>query len=179
MADRRGGRATTFVALLRGINVGGHRKVPMAELRALCQEQGFGSVQSHIQSGNLVFSATADPTAALEAAVEKQFGFAVEIVVRTAGQWAGYVAGNPFPEQAAVEPNNVMLVLAKTAPGPDHLARLRRRASANERAALVGDAIWLYFGDGAARSKMIPDAAGGATARNWRTVLKLAEMVQV
>ncbi|MGQ3028714.1 MAG: DUF1697 domain-containing protein, partial [Ferrovibrionaceae bacterium] len=46
MADRRGGRATTFVALLRGINVGGHRKVPMAELRALCQEQGFGSVQS-------------------------------------------------------------------------------------------------------------------------------------
>jgi uncharacterized protein (DUF1697 family) len=176
MADRRGGGATTFVVLLRGINVGGHRKVPMAALRGLCQDQGFGAVQSHIQSGNLVFTATGDPTAALEAAVEKHFGFAVEIVVRTARQWAAYVAGNPFQEQAAAEPNHVMLVLAKAAPGPDHLEKLRRRASANERAELVGDAIWLYFGDGAARSKMFPATADGATARNWRTVLKLAEM---
>ena len=186
-ADPRGDapRGTRMVALLRGINVGGRRPVPMAELRALASAAGFAEVATHIQSGNLVFRA-GDTTAAaadtLERAIARHFGFPVDVVVRTADEWARYVAGNPFRDAAKERPSHLLLALARRPPHPEAATRLRARATLGERIALDGDALWLDYVGGVGRSKLTPavlDRAAGAavTARNWTTVLKLAELL--
>ncbi len=108
-----------YIALLRGINVGGHNKIPMQELRALCEDLGFKRVASYIQSGNLVFESPSTRTRledALETAVEERFGVSVSVLVRPAKDWSEYVKGNPFPRETEKEPNRVMLVLAKQPP---------------------------------------------------------------
>lgn len=172
------------VALLRGINVGGRNRVPMAELRALCGELGWADVETYIQSGNLVFSSGDGPArleAELERAIERRFGLAIPVLVRTAAQWAAYAASNPFPEATEAEPNLVMLALSKAAPAPDAVAALQPRAADGERIVRTGDALWIYFAGGAGRSKLTPavlDRLVGSpvTTRNWRTVVRLAEL---
>src|SRR5262245_16850824 len=117
--------ATRMIALLRGINVGGNRKVPMAELRQIASEAGLEEVETYIQSGNLTFATTQTPAAAeaaLEKAIEEKFGFAVDVVVRTAAQWARYAAGSPFPDAAKERPNILHLGLSKKPPAPDAAA---------------------------------------------------------
>lgn len=172
----------TFIALLRGINVGGHNKIPMAELRELCAELGWNGVQSYIQSGNLVFAAegmAASLEAQLEAAIADQFGFGVTTVVRDAAAWPAYVASNPYLDAAVEEPNLLMMVLAKQALKATAGEFLCRRADA-ERVAQVGDVLWIHYAGGG-RSKLTPavlERAAGSpvTARNWRTVRKLEDM---
>ncbi|HWT13097.1 MAG TPA: DUF1697 domain-containing protein [Allosphingosinicella sp.] len=171
-----------MVALLRAVNVGG-RKLPMAELRSLCGELGWEEVATYIQSGNVVFKATGTP-AALEARLEKaiatQFGLEVPVIVRTAAQWAAYPPANPFPEDPS---NRVMLLLAKAPPAAGAEERILARAVAGERVRRVGDALWFHYPAGAGKSKLTPsliDRAVGSpgTARNYNTVLRLAEMVE-
>jgi uncharacterized protein (DUF1697 family) len=175
---------TIKVALLRGINVGGHRKVPMAELSALCGSIGFGRARTYIQSGNIVFSAAGTAPAAekkLEAAIHERFGFPVDVLVRTASQWAAYVAANPLAKVAEAEPNRVVLLLSKSPPARDAVSALRPRAVDGERIEAAGDTIWIHYPGGQATTKLSPallDRLVGSpvTARNWRTVAKLAEM---
>lgn len=92
---------TMYAALLRGINVSGHKKVPMAELRTLLTELGHGDVRTHLQSGNAVFSSASDDenalAAELERAIEKRFGFPVPCLVRDGGYLAAVAAACPFP----------------------------------------------------------------------------------
>ena len=168
------------IALLRGINVGGHRKLPMAELRELAQELGLGSVQTYVASGNLVFESDQAPAALeakLERAIEARFGFPVDVIVRTGEEWAAIADGNPFPTESHGAPNLVMLVLGKEAPDEEAVSALRARASANEKVERVGDALWIWFGDGAGRSRIgTGPAKGVSTSRNWRTVQALREM---
>jgi uncharacterized protein (DUF1697 family) len=177
-------RQTTFIALLRGINVGGHRIIPMAELRSLCAENNWGDVQSYVQSGNLVFTATAaaaDLEAELEQLLEQRFGFSVPVIMRVASDWSSYIESNPFPEASEKEPNRVMLALAKAPPKPGAVPGLRERAASSERIERVDDALWIHFGAGVAGSKLTPallDRLVGSpvTTRNWRTVVKLGEL---
>jgi uncharacterized protein (DUF1697 family) len=176
-----------FIALLRGINVSGHNKVPMTELRSLCLELGWQDVQTYIQSGNLVF--TADRAAAkleeeLEGAITRRFGLAIAVLVRAAVDWSAYVHSNPFPDVSASEPSRVMLALSKTPPKEDAVQKLRERAVNGERIEQVEDAIWVHFAQGAATTKLSPallDRLIGSpvTMRNWNTVLKLHEMAQL
>lgn len=177
-------RLTRFVALLRGINVGGHNKVPMSELRSLCAEIGWSNVETYIQSGNVVFSSPAAPAAlegVIERSIERRFGHSITVVVRAASRWPGYIDGNPFPDASSTEPNAVMLALSKLPPRPDAVPLLRERAVNGEHVAQVGEALWIHFSGGVARSKLSPalfDRLVGSpvTMRNWRTVLKLGEM---
>lgn len=174
-----------MVALLRAVNVGG-RKLPMADLRALCAGLGWEDVATYIQSGNVVFAAKGAPKALearLEKAIAAQFGLAVPVVVRTAAQWALYPAGNPFPQAAKDEPNRLMLLLSKEPPAEGAEAAIQARAVAGERVKRVGDALWFHYPDGAGTSKLTPsliDRAVGspATARNHNTVLRLREMLE-
>ncbi|HEX8263628.1 MAG TPA: DUF1697 domain-containing protein, partial [Allosphingosinicella sp.] len=109
-----------LVALLRAVNVGG-RKLPMAELRALCGELGWKRVETYIQSGNLLFEAPGEAhrlEAELEKAIGDRFGLDVPAIVRTAGQWAAYVKANPFPELARDAPNRLQMVVSKAPPDP-------------------------------------------------------------
>jgi uncharacterized protein (DUF1697 family) len=176
----------SYIALLRGINVSGRNKIPMSELRSLCAELGWRDVQSYIQSGNLVFRAGAAPDkleTELEQAIKRHFGLSISIIVRAAADWPAYVAGNPFPQPSETEPKAVMLALSKAPPNADSAEKLRERAADCERVVQVGDALWLHYGGGMARTKLSPallDRLVGSpvTARNWRTVLTLLEMTE-
>jgi uncharacterized protein (DUF1697 family) len=164
-----------FVALLRGINVGGNRKLPMAELRDLATRLGFTGARTHVQSGNLVFGASgkaAELESALETAIEAQFGFAVPIVVRTAAAFATYA---PPPAFAAVLPNLLHLALAKGPVRGAAVKELEPYCRSGERVQVVGDAIWIDFAGGVAGSKLtspVLDRVFGSTvtARNWKSV---------
>jgi uncharacterized protein (DUF1697 family) len=177
----------TFIALLRGINVSGRNMIPMPELRALCVDLGWEDVQSYIQSGNLVFKAESKPAkleTELERAIQSKFGLSISIIVRAAAVWPDYVRDNPFLDVSQSAPNHVMLALSKAAPKPDAVGKLQERAVSGERIAQVGDALWLHYADGMAKSKLSPallDRLVGSpvTSRNWRTVLKLHKMSQL
>ena len=173
-----------MVALLRAVNVGG-RKLPMAELRALCAEIGWRDVATYIQSGNVVFTADGKAEAIekqLEEAIAARFRFDVPVIVRTAAQWAHYPPGNPFPKAAKGEPNRLMLLLSKRPPEKGAEDAIQARATAEETVKRAGDALWIHFPGGSGTSKLTPsliDRAIGspATSRNHRTVVTLMEML--
>jgi uncharacterized protein (DUF1697 family) len=172
---------SNHVALLRGINVGGNRKLPMAELRALAEDLGLDEPRTYVASGNLVFASPLEGDgleAKLEQAIAERFGFKVDVIVRAATQWAAYLAANPFPKESEATPNFVMLSVGKQAATDDHVAALRAKASDNEKVERRGDALWIWFGDGAGRSKIGTGPAKSVwTTRNWRTVLAIDEML--
>ena len=177
---------TIYVALLRGINVGGHHKIPMAELRSLCTEMGLRDVQTYIQSGNLVFSSEESEATiedALEPSIERRFGHEISVIVRRADDWAAFVESNPFPEVGETDPKRLALGIAKATPNSRAIKDLRERAAHGEQLAQTGEALWVHFPDGVAKSKLSPDlmtrlVGSPVTMRNWRTVLKLQDMAQ-
>jgi len=174
-----------MVALLRAVNVGG-RKLPMAELRALCAGLGWEDVATYIQSGNVVFTAPGKPAALekiLEEEIGRTFGLDVPVIVRTAAQWAHYPPANPSPKAAKDEPNRLMLLLSKSSPAKGAEDVIQARAVAGEQVKRALDALWFHYPEGAGTSKLTPsliDRAVGspATARNYRTVTTLLEMLR-
>ena len=179
-------RAGVHIALLRGINVGGHKKVPMADLRALCAALGWRDVATYIQSGNVVFAARGAPAAlaaALQRAIEQRFAFAVPVIVRTAAEWLLLCDGAPFGDAAAARPNLLHAALAMSPAQASAAAALQPYCGAGERVAVHRGNLWIDYCSGVARSKLTPavlDRAVGApvTARNWRTVQQLATMAR-
>jgi uncharacterized protein (DUF1697 family) len=172
-----------FVALLRGINVGGNRMIKMSDVRELFEVAGARDVATYIQSGNVVFShaTRSEPILAadLEKRIVKATGFAVPVVLRTAGELARVIADSPFPDANA---DHLHIAFLSARP-PANLPPIDGRAFAPERCAVVGRDIYLYLPNGMGRSKLAaavlarPTAIGAAgTARNWRTVLKLSEL---
>ena len=174
-----------FVALLRGINVGGHCKLPMAKLRPLCETLGWKQVATYILSGNVVFAAsgaTAALEAKLEKALESEFGFKPAVIIRSAAHWNALAGANPFPKESGDEPNRVLIGLSKDKPKSGAAEALQERAAAGERVRQTGDALWFHYPKGVGTSKLTPaliDRLAGSplTARNWRTFLKLQEML--
>jgi uncharacterized protein (DUF1697 family) len=176
-----------FVALLRGINVGGANKIAMADLRRHCAGLGWIGVETYIQSGNLVFAAAEGRAAKLEVRLEREIenrlGLRIPVIIRTAAEWRRLAAGNPFPEAAEKEPNRLMLLLSKKPPAKDAADMIQDRARAGERVARQGEALWIHYPQGAGKSKLSPaliDRLVGspATSRNYRTVAKLGEMLK-
>lgn len=176
---------TQWIALLRGINVGGHKKVPMAELRNLCENLGWQQVQTYIQSGNVVFQSLSD-AATLEQELEREilshFGFDVCLMIRLADQWKAICAGNPFPAASENEPSRVGLGLAKEPITESIAEAILSRAKNSERVKQIGDALWIHYPEGAGQSKITPallDRLAGSpvTMRNWRTAVKLQQMI--
>jgi len=184
--------AAAWLALLRGVNVGGRNALPMATLRALCADLGWQDVATFIQSGNVVFragprsgaSADADGLADdLERALAARCDRAVPVVVRAGAHWLDLAAGNPFREASASAPGKVLLAVARPPIAADAAAAVAARATAGEEVAVVGGALWIHYRGGVARSQLTPallDRVAGApvTARNWRTVGKLAALVR-
>lgn len=164
----------SFVALLRAVNVGGTGKLPMSELKAMCEELGFTSVRTYIASGNVVF-ASRKSEAAVKAALEKRLqsyaGKAVGVLVRTAGEMAQVSADNPFSKAA---PNRTMAIFLDEAPPKDTLAGVRGRKG--EQIKLGKREIYVHYGEGMGQSKLVIPAAKTGTARNMNTVAVLAKM---
>lgn len=175
----------TYVALLRGINVGGHRILKMADLRDIITAAGGRDVATYIQSGNAVFGhagrATAKVAADLERAIERGAGFAVPVVVRSAAELAAVIADNPFAREDS-DKLHVQFLAAK--PAANALAKLVPTLFAPERYMLQGREIYLHLPDGMGKSKLavalsrLSAISAIATARNWRTVLELDRMVK-
>lgn len=174
---------TTFIVLLRAVNVGG-RKVEMAALRAVAEKAGYTDVQTYIASGNLLVSGSGSAAAVqakLEKAITTKFGIDVPVIVRTAEQWRTYLTTNPFRASPA---NLHYLCLSQAPPHKDAAKAVLAKAVGGEDARLVGDGLWMDYPAGQGKSKVTPahvDKAMGSptTARNWNTVQKLAELAGV
>uniref|UniRef100_A0AAU3GPY3 DUF1697 domain-containing protein n=1 Tax=Streptomyces sp. NBC_01401 TaxID=2903854 RepID=A0AAU3GPY3_9ACTN len=180
--------STMYAALLRGINVGGHRRVPMAELRALLGELGHEDVATHLQSGNAVFRGASGGEdalrAELERAMEERFGFPVDCLVRPGGYLADVVAACPFPA-AELEAKQLHVTYFDKPVDTARFAPLDAEAFRPEEFRLGDRALYLYAPDGLGRSKLAvalgrPALNRGlvATSRNWNTVVKLVEMTR-
>ena len=163
-----------FITLLRAVNVGGTGKLPMSELKAMCETLGFGSVRTYIASGNVVFTSRKTESAvkkALEAELENYAGKPVGVLVRSAAEMAQVLADNPFPKMA---PNRTMAVFLDRAPPADTLAGLRGQK--DEEVRLGRREIYIHYGEGMGQSKLVVPAAKTGTARNMNTVAALAKM---
>lgn len=167
------------MALLRGVNVGGRRRVPMARLREVASGLGHADVATHLNSGNLLLTSDADEAslaAQLGAALQESFGFAVDVVVRSADELREVVAGNPYPDGDPKQVQVVFLSGPVTAGAP---ARMTALATPAERFQLADRHVYVDFAGGLARSRLAAglDRALGVsgTARNIRTVAALAE----
>ena len=166
---------TSYVALLRAVNVGGTGKMPMQDLVAMCEKLGFTKVKTYIASGNVVFQSRKSEAAvqsALETAMEKYAGKPVGVMVRTPDELQQVLADNPFPKAA---PNRVVAIFLASAPPKDALRAVTGRAD-DEEVALGKREIYVKYGAGMAHSKLKIPAAKTGTARNMNTVAKLAEM---
>jgi uncharacterized protein (DUF1697 family) len=177
----------TYISLLRGINVGGHNKVPMERLRALCEGLGFEQVKTFIQSGNVVFKAAKGRPNELSLKIEKkilaEFGFPVSVVTRTTDELGKAIAGNPFVKESRAEPAKVHIAFLSEAPKAESVKKLKTLAPKTEQLRHSGQEIYLYYRDGMGKAKLtgtvIERVLGvKATARNWNTVTKLHEMAQ-
>jgi uncharacterized protein (DUF1697 family) len=165
---------TQFIALLRAVNVGGTGKLPMIELKAMCEAAGFETVKTYIASGNVVFTSSlteAKVKAALEAKLADYAGKPVGVVVRTADEMAAVLKHNAFPKAA---PNLTVAVFLDTAPPAD---ALKHAVGQNdEECALGAREIYVHYPSGQADTKLRIPAAKTGTARNMNTVAKLTEM---
>jgi len=192
---------TTFVALLRAVNVSGQNRVPMAELRASMAAAGYGDVQTYLQSGNIVFDAAADPDAdagagrqaaaaqelatAVHRLIERKFGCDVRVLVLTAAELARVAVANPFLRAAGsgFDEKSLHATFLEEPASEADFAGLAIPAQPGERAKLAagGRVIYLHLPHGYGRTKLHNGyferrLGAAATTRNWRTVLALAEM---
>lgn len=170
----------TYVALFRGINVGGRNQLPMKELTAILESLGFTSVRTYIQSGNAVFqSRGAAVVGPIAATILKKRGFAPAVMLLTADDLAKAIAECPFDGSKGTALHLFFLDRPPEKPDLDSLERLKAK---NEEFELRGKVFYLFAPDGIGRSKLAPAVERKlgvpATARNWNTVMKLGEMAK-
>ncbi len=166
---------TSFVALLRAVNVGGTGKLAMRDLEALCREAGISNVRTYIASGNVMFTSdAAEPElkAAIEARLLAHAGKRVGVLVRTAAEMAGVVADNPFADAPG---NRVIAIFLNGRTSSYMLEGVVGRAP-DETLALGTREIYVHYGSGMATTKLRIPAAADGTARNMNTVARLAGM---
>ena len=186
----------SHVALLRGINVGGRNKVPMAELREVVTSLGHTGVTTYIQSGNVLFSTPETDTArlasALQEAIGEAFGLAVSVVVLSRDQLAAILDRNPYPDEP--KPQYVHVVFLGSEPPRDLLDRIKAAESAaaakgsRDTVTAAGEALFLHTPDGYGTSELAEavlriigppgKASIVATARNWATSTKLLSLCE-
>jgi uncharacterized protein (DUF1697 family) len=174
----------TFVALLRGINVGGKTIVSMPELKSLFSSMGFEEVSTYIQSGNVVFNSPEDEGQGLAPGIEERiadaFGVNITVLLRTPAELAEIAGSNPFLGREA-DLTKLHVVFLSGPPAPDAVGELDPRRSPPDEFSVRGREIYLHLPNGAGRSKLTIDyfekrLGVRATARNWKTLTKLVEL---
>ena len=172
-----------YIALFRGINVGGHHKLPMKELKALMEDQTLSEVQTYIQSGNVVFSSNLSPaklTSLLQEQIQETFGFTPNIFILEAKALKQSIANNSFPTD-----NGKLLHFYFLESKPDNasITKLAEIKKGKEDFAIKDKVLYLYTPDGYGKSKLASSVESKlkikATARNWNTISKLAELAEL
>lgn len=165
-----------YIALLRGINVGGSGLLAMKDLVSLCTKCGFGKARTYIQSGNAIFESSLKEEGvrqALEKALAAKMGKPVDVIVRTAAEMRAVLEANPFPEK---EPNKAVVLFLNGKPPADALRGLTGPAGEQVRAGKRE--IYVYYPEGQGRSKLRLPLKESATARNINTVAKLVALAE-
>lgn len=166
---------STYVALLRAVNVGGTGKLAMADLKRICIEAGFEQVKTYIASGNVVFESEqkADAVkATLQSRLADHTGKPIDVFIRTAAQMRAVLLANPFGNADAAR--TYAFFLGST-PSRDALASVRQRK--DEEIGVGKREIYVYYPSGMGQSKLVIPAASAGTARNMNTVAKLVELI--
>lgn len=172
----------TYIALLRGINVGGHRKVPMAELRDLLTKIGFSNVKTYIQSGNVIFQTKEIPFLQLEngirKSIETHFGFEVSVMVRTRQQLQKIFDDCPFSED---QKSNSYFAILSHIPQEDLVEVAYEKVYEHEEYKIINDGLYFYSDKGYGNAKFSLNyfekkLKVNATARNYKTMLKLLSL---
>lgn len=177
------GGGPAHVALLRGVNMAGHKVVGMADLRAWAEDLGLRDVRTLLQSGNLIFRSAAKTGAALEAVLEaaakRGLGLETDFHVRTGAELRAIIARNPFPRAAERDSAHLVVVFLKVAPAAADVAALQAAIPGREEIEADGRQLYVVYPDGIGTSRlnaamMDRTLKTRGTARNWNTVLKLA-----
>ena len=178
---------TAFVSLFRGINVGGHHKIRMDELKDVHEVLGFKDVFPYIQSGNVVFTSDDTDVAQLrrhiEDGFEQKFGFHVEVIVRTSAELREIIENNPFQSQPGKESKWVVVLFLAGCPDDRAQEDLLKTYVGPEELFIIGKEVYIYYPNGIGRSKlshslMEKKLKTVGTARNWNTILQLQKLIQ-
>jgi uncharacterized protein (DUF1697 family) len=178
----------TYVAMLRGINVGPGKIVKMERLRALFGVLGFDDVRTYVQSGNVVFeSEQKSPTGLsnkIEEKIQRDFGFTVPVLVKTSKEIEQIVSDNPLVKEKGIDRSKLHITFLSDAPPKTAVKALEPLATGRERFRILNRAIYLYCPDGYGNTKLSNNAIEKklsvvATTRNWRTVNALLEMCRL
>lgn len=176
----------TYIALLRGVNVGGANKLPMKDLRAFLADAGFAQVQTYIQSGNVVVEADSTDAGAVAQAISEAIrtgaGLDIPATVRSAAQLRAVIENNPFLERGC-EPKALHVGFLASTPAPEAVTQLDPDRSPPDEFAIAGDTIYLHCPNGMARTKLTnawfdSRLSAMSTMRNWNTVRKLLAMAR-
>jgi uncharacterized protein (DUF1697 family) len=177
----------SYVALLRGINLGPHKQVDMGELRDLMTKLGFVDARSLLRTGNLLFQCPSRTCAQLERLLEveaqKHLELETKFFVRTAEEWQAVIARNPFRDEAARDPSHLLVMFLKDAIEAKDVKALQAAITGREIVRGDGKHLYIVYADGIGRSRLTNAAiekklGTPGTGRNWNTVLKLGAMAK-
>ncbi len=176
-----------YISMLRGINVGGHKRIKMDQLRKSLEALGFEQVKTYIQSGNVVFKTRRTSPAALSKKIEerivKDFGFSASVISRTAEEMSKMIAENPFLKQRGIDPAKLHVMFLSELPAPTALKKLAEVTVAPDQRQCSAREIYFYLPNGVSKSVLWNSPvdrilAVVTTTRNWRTVNTLHRMCQ-
>ena len=177
---------TILISLLRGINVSGHKKVKMADLKALYASLGLDDVTTYVQSGNVIFRSDAPPEslpALINAAIETTFGFSTDILIRTMADWCRLIEQNPFSKDSSVDRSKLYATLLAETPSQQAIQALSEIKAQPDDYHLDGQTIYLHCPNGYGRTKLSNNfwekkLKIRATTRNWKTVNQLIALAE-
>ncbi|MFZ0136273.1 MAG: DUF1697 domain-containing protein [Candidatus Sulfotelmatobacter sp.] len=174
-----------YISMLRGINVGGNKRIKMDRLRESFESLGFEQVNTYIQSGNVVFKAGKTSSAVLSKRIEERilgdFGFSVSVISRTADEIANTIKNNPFLNQPGINPGKLHVAFLSATPAPSALNKLAQLTLKPDQSRGLGSEVYLYFPNGVSGSSLWKHPLDGVlsvvtTTRNWKTVNSLHQM---
>ena len=176
-----------YIAMLRGINVGGHKRIKMDKLRSSFETVGFEAVKTYIQSGNVVFKARKTSASILAKKIEKQivdaFGFSAPVIVRGSDEIEAVIGNNPFLREAGIDPDKLHVMFLSSSPSPVAGGKLAALTAMPDLCHCGDKEIYFYFPNGVSQSVLFKSPvdrilAVANTTRNWKTVNSLRQMCQ-
>ena len=180
---------TKYISILRGINVGGKRKILMSDLKKLYSDLGFSNIITYIQSGNVIFDTNSidnivDLESKIEQSITSTFGFDVPVIVRTVPELQRSIAANPFLKKQDVEVERLCLTFLKDLPASEKQDSLTKIDFHPDKFEIIDKDVFIFCHGKYSQSKLTNNLIEnklkvGATTRNWKTVCKLFELATV
>lgn len=176
-----------YIGILRGINVGGHRKIVMADLKQLLEKLGLQNITTYIQSGNVLFSSTMsqkDAEKAMKKAVHNKYGYDVPVLVRTVNYFHSLVDHNPYLEDGNMDIKQLYVAFLSETPKKNAIEKLESIDFDNDKFTIIGNAVFICYNTKSSNSKLTTNIIENklnviATSRNWKTILKLIALSDV